>query len=181
MVGRRLTTGNEAGAFIQAYDPTSAATREAHIGVYYPAGGTAYTYAPTPAQTDSSTKIATTAYVKACVPKSVGSSSVPVYSNANGVITACSISASAVGAVGKDNGSVAVGSYVLAGVISGGTAVSNGGTCAGSNLSFLSFTADYPVLSGTPSGTFRNVSGKKLEPFVTTYAASHGGIFQRIS
>ena len=51
--------------------------------------GTVYVTAPTPAQTDDSTKIATTAYVKDCVPTSVGSATTPVFSNANGVITAC--------------------------------------------------------------------------------------------
>ena len=38
---------------------------------------------------DDSTKVATTAYVKDCVPVSVGSPSKPVYTNANGVVTAC--------------------------------------------------------------------------------------------
>ena len=38
---------------------------QAHIGVYYPATGNPYTYAPTPATSDNSTKIATTAYVQA--------------------------------------------------------------------------------------------------------------------
>lgn len=65
------------------------------LGIFMDAAGTAaYTQAPTPAQTDDSTKIATTAYVKDCVPKSIGSSSQPVYTNANGVITACTMNSS---------------------------------------------------------------------------------------
>ena len=36
-----------------------------------------------------STRVATTGYVKDCVPKSVGSSAKPVYTNSDGVITAC--------------------------------------------------------------------------------------------
>lgn len=51
--------------------------------------GKVYTSAPTPSVSDDSTKIATTAYVKDCVPKSIGSVSVPVYTNSNGVVTAC--------------------------------------------------------------------------------------------
>jgi hypothetical protein len=43
--------------------------------------------APTPATANSSTNIATTAYVKACVPKSVGSATKPVYTDSNGVVT----------------------------------------------------------------------------------------------
>ncbi len=42
---------------------------------------------PTPAVADNSTKIATTAYVKDCVPVSIGAASTAVYTNANGVIT----------------------------------------------------------------------------------------------
>ena len=48
-----------------------------------------FTYAPTPSVADDSTNIATTAYVKNCVPKSVGGTQRPVYTNSNGVITAC--------------------------------------------------------------------------------------------
>lgn len=40
-------------------------TSNARISIYYPTSGSAYTYAPTPATSDDSTKIATTAYVKA--------------------------------------------------------------------------------------------------------------------
>lgn len=43
----------------------------------------------TPSTSDNSTKIATTAYVKANVPKSIGSATQPVYTNSSGVITAC--------------------------------------------------------------------------------------------
>lgn len=39
-------------------------TTNATIGIYYPASGNAYTSAPTPATSDNSTKIATTAFVK---------------------------------------------------------------------------------------------------------------------
>ena len=89
MIGARLSTGNETGCYMTAYNPASGATAGATIGVYYPSGGTPYTAAPTPTQTDDSTKIATTAYVKDCVPKSIGSATQPVYTNANGVITKC--------------------------------------------------------------------------------------------
>ena len=42
-----------------------------------------------PSASTDSTQIATTAYVKDCVPKSVGSATKPVYTNSNGVVTAC--------------------------------------------------------------------------------------------
>jgi hypothetical protein len=58
------------------------------IGVGYDASGNAFTYAPAPAQTDDSTKIATTSYVKDCVPKSIGSNKKFVYTNSNGVVAA---------------------------------------------------------------------------------------------
>lgn len=48
--------------------------------------GTAPT-APTAATSTNSTQIATTAYVKDCVPKSIGDANTPVYTDANGVIT----------------------------------------------------------------------------------------------
>jgi len=38
---------------------------------------------------DNANRLASTAYVKACVPKSIGSATQPVYTNANGVITEC--------------------------------------------------------------------------------------------
>jgi len=58
------------------------------LGIGCDSSGNYFTEAPTPAQTDDSTKIATTAYVKDCIPKSVGSGTKPVYTNANGVVTA---------------------------------------------------------------------------------------------
>lgn len=72
------------------YDyPNNLSSASGHyIGIFHDASGNVYTYAPTPAQTDDSTKIATTAYVKDSVPKSVGSGTKPVYTNSNGVITA---------------------------------------------------------------------------------------------
>ena len=48
--------------------------------------------APTQSVSDDSTKIATTGYVKDCVPASVGSSTIPTYTNANGVVTASNAS-----------------------------------------------------------------------------------------
>ena len=45
---------------------------------------------PVVTTSDDSTKIATTAYVKDCVPKSIGSSTKPVFTNSNGVVTASS-------------------------------------------------------------------------------------------
>ena len=50
--------------------------------------GTVTVTSVTPATSDSSTKVATTAYVKANVPKSIGSATQGVYTNSNGVVTA---------------------------------------------------------------------------------------------
>lgn len=199
MVGRRLTTANEAGAYIQAYDPTSGATREAHIGVYYPAGGTAYTYAPTPSQTDDSTKIATTAYVKDCIPKSVGNANTPVYVNSNGVVTSTGksfanyvptsrkINGKALssditigvgdvgGAVSTDNGAWAVGSYIWA---RANVAVNKDATTAGSTLYQVLVTdaasGGWRAINVSITGTWRNVHGVDL-PKAT------GALYQRIS
>ena len=50
-------------ARLSAFKPESGSSSYASIQVIYPASGDAYTYAPTPAVSDSSTKIATTAYI----------------------------------------------------------------------------------------------------------------------
>lgn len=53
---------------------------------------------PLPAVATDTAQIASTAYVKDCVPKSVGSANQPVYTNASGVVSACTMnSGSAVG------------------------------------------------------------------------------------
>ena len=67
------------------YDPT-VDNAFSELGIGYNSSGV-YTQAPSPATSDNSTKIATTAYVKGCVPKSVGNANIPVYTDANGVIT----------------------------------------------------------------------------------------------
>lgn len=69
------------------YDPT-VDNAFSELGIGYNQNGV-YTTAPTPATSDNSTKIATTAYVKSNVPVSIGSATKPVYTNSNGVITAC--------------------------------------------------------------------------------------------
>ena len=48
--------------------------------------------APTQSTTDDSTKIANTEYVKDCVPASIGSNTIPTYTNASGVVTASNAS-----------------------------------------------------------------------------------------
>ena len=79
-------------ALLSATQPQAGSTSTATLGVVYEAGGETYGIAPTPSSAgDSSTKIATTEHVKACVPKSVGASSRPVYTDSNGVITACNL------------------------------------------------------------------------------------------
>lgn len=50
-------------AVLQAGKPEAGSTTIASMGIYYPADGDPYTEAPTPASSDNSTKIATTAYV----------------------------------------------------------------------------------------------------------------------
>ena len=83
-----LSTANVSSLQLLAYHCSTATnTGTCMISVNVDASGNAYTSAPTPAQTDDSTKIATTAYVKDCVPKSVGDANTPVYVNANGVVT----------------------------------------------------------------------------------------------
>lgn len=85
----RYDTGKGNRVDLIAYKGTTTDNAWTGIGVGYDTNGNWFTYAPTPAQTNDSTAIATTAYVKDCVPKSVGSASKPVYVNANGVVTAC--------------------------------------------------------------------------------------------
>ncbi len=62
----KTTTGNVNSLCMIAYNLTSATnTNTCTISCNVDASGNAYTYAPTPATTDNSTKIATTAFVKA--------------------------------------------------------------------------------------------------------------------
>lgn len=58
------TSGNTF-AKLQAFKPTSGSSQTGTIAIFYPPTGDPYTEAPTPATSDDSTKIATTAYVKA--------------------------------------------------------------------------------------------------------------------
>lgn len=58
-------TSMRTSAILQAGKPEAGSTSTASLGIYYPATGDPYTSAPTPATSDNSTKIATTAYVKA--------------------------------------------------------------------------------------------------------------------
>ncbi len=56
------------GAQLQAFANTADATSSSRLGIYYDySTGSYYTYAPTPSSGDSSTKIATTAFVKNAV------------------------------------------------------------------------------------------------------------------
>lgn len=52
-------------AKLQAFKPEANSIASSSIAIYYPASGNPYTEAPTPATSDNSTKIATTAFVKA--------------------------------------------------------------------------------------------------------------------
>ena len=59
------TTGGTVATYLRAYKSEADSGSYESIAVYYPTSGSAYTSAPTPATSDDSTKIATTAYVKA--------------------------------------------------------------------------------------------------------------------
>ena len=59
-----VTASGETQTYLRAYNWKASTGTEAHIAIAYPKDGTPYTYAPTPATADSSTKIATTAFVK---------------------------------------------------------------------------------------------------------------------
>ncbi len=83
-----VNTSNVSSTRMYDYPNNSSSSSGHYIGISHDASGNAFTYAPTPANTDDSTQIATTAYVKDCVPKSVGSATKHVYVNSNGVVTA---------------------------------------------------------------------------------------------
>ena len=86
--------------------------------------------APTPESTDNSDKIATTEYVKANVPVSIGSDVTPVYTNENGVITASNATV----------GSETVPVYIKDGVITS------------TDVSFIDYaTKESPILTGIPT------------------------------
>jgi hypothetical protein len=57
-------TNMRTSALLQVGKPEAGSTSTASMGIYYTADGDAYTSAPTPATSDNSTKIATTAFVK---------------------------------------------------------------------------------------------------------------------
>lgn len=56
-------TNGTISAVLFAFKPESNSTVSSRLGIYYPTTGAPYTVAPTPAASDNSTKIATTAYV----------------------------------------------------------------------------------------------------------------------
>lgn len=89
LVESSVTTDNLSKTYMRALRNAAGSGASCEISVNVDNSGNGYTAAPTPSQTDDSTKIATTAYVKKCVPKSVGGQQRPVYTNSNGVITAC--------------------------------------------------------------------------------------------
>lgn len=219
--------------------------------------GYLFTQLSTPDVSDDSGNIANTAYVKDCVPKSVGSGTKPVYTNGNGVVTAsgsnvgsvtrpiCMVSgtltqcthtleksvpsdavftdhtysnfvksgdSAAAGLVpkppttagttkylredctwqvppdtknfvNKDNGSMAVGSFILAAIKGNGTDVNNGGTCAGSNLRIIGKSTQSGEVwhgsSTSPSGTWKNVGGLKAQAPKGSANTFAGSIWQR--
>lgn len=64
-VETNVTKTGETQTYLRAYNWKADTATEEHIAICYPKDGTPYTIAPTPATSDNSTKIATTAYVKA--------------------------------------------------------------------------------------------------------------------
>ncbi len=60
-----VTAAGETQVYLRAYNWKASTSTESHMAICYPQDGTPYTYAPTPATADNSTKIATTAFVKA--------------------------------------------------------------------------------------------------------------------
>ena len=110
--------------------------------------------APTPATTDNSTQIATTAYVKDCVPKSIGSVGTPVYSNANGVITACTVT-----------NNVAVGTLGWNGATDNGLNLINANTLAYWNGTYSGTTSN---LAYCNKGAFGDMATKTASNYVAT-------------
>ena len=73
LLEQSTSTANLNSIKMTAYNPTSAEnTGTCAIGCYVNASGTAYTSAPTPAASDNSTKIATTAFVNNRLPYTTG-------------------------------------------------------------------------------------------------------------
>jgi hypothetical protein len=64
MTQYQYNIAGETQAVLRAYSPNNE-TDFAQISIWYPPTGDPYTYAPTPATSDNSTKIATTAYINA--------------------------------------------------------------------------------------------------------------------
>ena len=89
LIETSVSTAGVVSTYMRALKNEASSTTNCQITCSIDASGNVYTSAPTPASTDSSTKIATTAFVKANVPASKGSDTQPVYTNSNGVITAC--------------------------------------------------------------------------------------------
>lgn len=62
-VALKYKTNGSTEACLVAYKPEQSSTTTSSMGIIYPASGDPYTYAPTPAVGDDSTKIATTEYI----------------------------------------------------------------------------------------------------------------------
>jgi len=81
--GAVTATGNITSSGTNSFSGTNNFTSSVSLG--------SFATSKTAPVSDDSTAVATTAYVKDCVPKSIGSSTKPVYSNSDGVITACDL------------------------------------------------------------------------------------------
>ena len=92
MIEHSINTANLSSTYLRAYNcTTNTNTATSSIGVHVDGSGNAYTSAPTPAATDNSTKIATTAFVKNFVGTGGGISASSIAQNgyvkfANGLI-----------------------------------------------------------------------------------------------
>ena len=64
-IGTNIDTNGNMAVYFTAYKFAAGSDTNASLGIHYPKTGDPYTAAPTPATSDNSTKIATTAFVKA--------------------------------------------------------------------------------------------------------------------
>lgn len=150
LIESNYRTNNESEISIYAYKTIDASGNNiGKLGIGSDENGNVYTVAPTPSVTDDSTKIATTAYVKNCVPKSTGSTTRPVYTDADGVVTACTDSFEIVEA--KSIGTSGYIKYRSGLMIAWGTfSIPSSNPSGGKEVTFLAAFSAEPMIVVTP-------------------------------
>lgn len=171
-----VSSGNVSATRMFDYPNNDNTSNGDYIGIEHDANGNVYTHAPTPSQTDNSTNIATTAYVKGCVPESVGSKTKFVYTNSNGVITESDGTVgSATQPVYLKNGAVTKCTYSLNKTVPSNAVFTDTNNISASGSNYIRFNTGIQICWGSSSASSAGVSVTFPKAFSTAPLVICGG------